>query len=67
LNRKQSPVTPLTPIASGLFVTSDGTAKCYSATDNPKSPSYRGLLPEDLFDIISRHKLGYGTLCQVNQ
>lgn len=44
---------------TGLFVAPDGTAKYYSATDNLKSPAYRGLLPEDLFDIVSRHGLGY--------
>ncbi len=44
---------------SGLFKTSSGQPKYYSATDNLKSPSYRGLLPEDLFEIMSRHSLGY--------
>jgi hypothetical protein len=36
-----------------------GQAKFYNATDNLKSPAYRGLLPEDLFEIIARHGLGY--------
>ena len=44
---------------SGLFLTPEGKPKFYSATDNLKSPAYRGLLPEDLFDIISRRRLGY--------
>ncbi len=44
---------------TGLFLTPDGTPKYYSATDNLKSPAYRGLLPEDLFDIVSRRRLGY--------
>ena len=44
---------------SGTFVAPDGKAKFYSATDNLKSPAYRGLLPEDLFEIISRRQLGY--------
>ncbi len=44
---------------SGLFLTRSGQAKYYSATDNLKSPAYRGLLPEDLFDIMLRHGLGY--------
>jgi len=53
---------------SGLFIAPDGQAKYYSATDNLKSPAYRGLLPEDLFDIVSRrglsfrHASGTGTL-----
>ena len=44
---------------TGLFVSPGGTPKFYSATDNLKSPAYHGLLPEDLFDIVSRHGLGY--------
>ncbi|MGB5346764.1 MAG: peptide ligase PGM1-related protein [Woeseia sp.] len=44
---------------SGLFRTIGKDNKFYSATDNLKSPSYHGLLPEDLFEIISRHGLGY--------
>jgi hypothetical protein len=39
---------------SGLFKTPQGQIKFYRATDNLKSPSYRGLLPEDLFQIASR-------------
>ncbi|MDX1508037.1 MAG: peptide ligase PGM1-related protein, partial [Woeseiaceae bacterium] len=45
--------------ATGLFMAPDGKPKFYSATDNLKSPSYRGLLPEDLFEIIARRRLGY--------
>ncbi len=45
--------------ASGLFRSSQGQPKYYSATDNLKSPAYRGLLPEDLFEIIARHGIGY--------
>ncbi|MGB5354638.1 MAG: peptide ligase PGM1-related protein [Woeseia sp.] len=44
---------------SGLFCTLGSDKKYYSATDNLKSPSYHGLLPEDLFEIITRHGLGY--------
>ena len=44
---------------TGLFETPDGKAKYYSATDNLKSPAYRGLLPEDLFEIVARRGLGY--------
>ncbi|NNM35230.1 MAG: carboxylate-amine ligase, partial [Gemmatimonadetes bacterium] len=35
---------------SGSYVAPDGSQKHYFATDNLKSPDYRGLLPEDLFD-----------------
>lgn len=44
---------------TGKFVTPDGATKFYSATDNLKSPAYRGLLPEDLFEIVSQRQLGY--------
>lgn len=44
---------------SGIFSAPTGQQKFYSATDNLKSPAYRGLLPEDLFDIIIRHKIQY--------
>lgn len=45
--------------ASGLFRTPGGETRYYSATDNLKSAAYRGLLPEDLFEIITRHGLGF--------
>jgi hypothetical protein len=44
---------------SGLFYCPEGHAKFYHATDNLKSPNYRGLLPEDLLEIVARHGLGY--------
>jgi hypothetical protein len=44
---------------SGLFLTPSGQEKFYKATDNLKSPAYRGLLPEDLFDIVLRHDIGF--------
>jgi hypothetical protein len=44
---------------SGLFLNSRGQAKFYVATDNLKSPAYRGLLPEDLFEITTRHGVGF--------
>ncbi len=45
--------------ASGLFLAPDGQAKFYKATDNFKSPAYRGLLPEDLFEIIWNRGIGF--------
>lgn len=44
---------------TGLFLAPSGQEKYYKATDNLKSPAYRGLLPEDLFDIIWRHRIGF--------
>ncbi len=44
---------------SGLFIAPDGHAKYYKATDNFKSPAYRGLLPEDLFEIIWNRDIGF--------
>jgi hypothetical protein len=44
---------------SGIFYAPTGQEKFYSATDNLKSPAYRGLLPEDLFDIIISNKIHY--------
>jgi PGM1 C-terminal domain len=44
---------------SGLFHTLGGRAKCYRATDNLCSEAYRGLLPEDLIDILTSHQLHY--------
>ena len=44
---------------SGQFVAPDGRKKFYSATDNLKSPAYRGLLPEDLFEMVTRQGIGY--------
>lgn len=44
---------------SGNFIAPNGQVKYYSATDNLKSPAYRGLLPEDLFEIIWHHDLGF--------
>ena len=46
-------------MATGLFHAPTGQQKFYCATDNLKSPAYRGLLPEDLFEIALRHKIHY--------
>lgn len=42
---------------TGLFRSTDGTAKYYFATDNLRSPRYHGLLPEDFTDILARRQL----------
>ncbi|HXO19823.1 MAG TPA: peptide ligase PGM1-related protein, partial [Thermoanaerobaculia bacterium] len=44
---------------SGLFLSLSGQPKYYRATDNLCSEAYRGLLPEDLIDILTLHKLHY--------
>lgn len=44
---------------TGHFVAPNGQIKFYSATDNLKSPAYRGLLPEDLFEIIWNSGIGF--------
>lgn len=44
---------------SGLFYSPTGLAKYYRATDNLHSDSYRGLLPEDVIDILTENRLHY--------
>jgi len=44
---------------TGLFFSPSGLAKYYRATDNLRSESYRGLLPEDLIDILTENRLHY--------
>jgi hypothetical protein len=44
---------------SGLFYSTTGQAKYYRATDNLKSEAYRGLLPDDLIEILTHNKLHY--------
>ncbi len=44
---------------TGLFHSPTGHVKYYRATDNLKSENYRGLLPEDLIDILTINKLHY--------
>ena len=45
--------------ATGQFFSPTGHAKCYRATDNLRSEAYRGLLPEDLIEILTINKLHY--------
>lgn len=44
---------------SGEFIAPDGHRKFYRATDSLTSPAYRGLLPDDLMDILDTHGLGF--------
>ena len=48
-------------LASGLFYSQQGRAKYYKATDNLQREHYRGLLPNDLMDIIAHHQLHFDT------
>ncbi len=45
--------------ATGDFLSLSKRPKYYRATDNLRSERYRGLLPEDLFDIVSMNGLHY--------
>ena len=45
--------------ATGLFRSPTGHTKCYVATDNLHSDAYRGLLPEDLIEILTETRLHY--------
>jgi hypothetical protein len=44
---------------TGLFLSLSGRAKYYMATDNLRSGTYRGMLPEDLIDIVTNNGLHY--------
>jgi hypothetical protein len=45
--------------ATGEFMAHGATRKYYYATDNLRSPAYRGLLPEDFVDILAAHHLDF--------
>ena len=44
---------------TGLFYSLQGNAKYYLATDNLQKPQYKGLLPNDLMDIIAKDRLHF--------
>jgi hypothetical protein len=46
-------------LSSGMFYSQQGRAKFYRATDNLQKDRYRGLLPNDLMDIIAYHQLHF--------
>jgi hypothetical protein len=43
----------------GLFISPRGTPKYYFSTDSLKSPAYRGLLPDDLVEVLALHGLNF--------
>ena len=50
--------------ATGLFYSQEGRAKYYLASDNLQKNQYRGLLPDDLMDIIATHHLHFDSSTQ---
>lgn len=44
---------------SGFFISPRGQAKFYRAIDAVRSDAYRGLLPEDLVEILTFNRLGF--------
>lgn len=44
---------------SGLFRAASGRPKFYRATDNLRSERYRGILPEDLLEIVTINQLSF--------
>ncbi|KAA0256169.1 carboxylate-amine ligase [Acidobacteria bacterium ACD] len=49
---------------TGLFLSSTGHPKYYRATDSLRSPRYRGLLPEDLVEILTANGLHYSPVTE---
>lgn len=50
--------------ATGLFYNQQGKPKYYIATDNLQKDRYRGLLPNDLMDIIAHHQLHFNSITE---
>ena len=46
-------------LSTGMFYSQQGQEKYYVATDNLQKDCYRGLMPNDLMDIIAYHKLHF--------
>ncbi|MBE9129872.1 MULTISPECIES: peptide ligase PGM1-related protein [unclassified Coleofasciculus] len=46
-------------LSTGLFYSQQGREKYYIATDNLQKERYRGLMPNDLMDIITHHRLHF--------
>jgi hypothetical protein len=44
---------------TGLFFSQPHQEKHYIASDNLHKPQYKGLLPDDLMDIIAKHRLHF--------
>ncbi len=50
---------------AGVFTAPSGRPKCFVASDHVESDAYRGLSPDDLFDIVVRHGLHFDQSRQV--
>lgn len=50
---------------SGTFTAPDGRRKFFVASDHVESPMFRGLSPDDLFDLTVRHHLHFDQARQV--
>lgn len=51
-------------LATGLFLSPTGHVKYYRATDNLRSESYRGLMPDDLIEVLTINRLHYSHLTE---
>jgi hypothetical protein len=49
---------------TGVFRTELGGEKCYIASDHIESEAYRQLTTDDLFDLVTTHRLHYDHTCQ---
>ena len=49
-------------LSDGKFYTKNGQAKYYRASDNLQKDAYRGLLPNDLMDIIMGEQLHFSSI-----
>jgi hypothetical protein len=50
---------------AGVFTAPSGRHKCFVASDHLEAEAYRGLTPDDLFDIVVRHGLHFDQSRQV--
>ena len=50
---------------TATFTAPSGRPKCFVASDHVDSPSFRGLTPDDLFDIVVRHGLHFDQARQI--
>jgi hypothetical protein len=46
-------------LSTGLFYSNQGREKYYMASDNLQKERYRGLMPNDLMDIVAHHQLHF--------
>jgi hypothetical protein len=44
---------------SAVFTAPSGRPKCFVASDHVESPAYRALTPDDLIDLVLRHRLHF--------